>query len=596
MGNSSSTGRGHQEETVDFGFLTPQVYTGQRDWNQAVVAQAIVERRLAPFYRPLEDYEESWDEEQIMAARKEPPPELAEGAGEGSSGHAHRAESVNSRTHGKRSSHSGKEPSRHPEAAIYRGAVECPICFLYYPPNINYSRCCEQPICTECFVQIKRAEPTPQHLESEPAACPYCVQENFGVVYTPPKWRAGIGSEGAMPPSPGMQVSPSNPPPTRRRKSFGANDPEVVTIDYIRPDWEQKLAAVKAAVARRAARRIIMRQVGDRLIPVGVTSGRVHLLPEGAEGALGQGDGEGGGGSSGGRRSRRRGQGNPGLGEFLGLGGQDIEELMIMEAMRLSLIEEEERQRKEREKKAKEEAEQAKNGASAAASASTSAGESSAATTAPRAGTSNLPTLTIPGTSASSSGRTSLDATEERRRSLTPTETTPASGKRHRFSASLSRLRGRSPSPPRGSSVSAAFRNVGATAAAVGTPSPASERAPGGSGTQTPRASAPGTATPTEESAGAALSVPVVVAPDADAEGSGSSAPATADAGLPVPAPPRPVHAESFASSVASVDSARAETYDRLGSDDEGESVARVPLLGADTVESPTSGLGPSAR
>ena len=49
--------------------------------------------------------------------------------------------------------------------------------------------------------------------------------------------------------------------------------------DHIHPDWEAKLAAVRAAVARRANRRIIMRQVGDRLIPVGVTSGRVHALP-----------------------------------------------------------------------------------------------------------------------------------------------------------------------------------------------------------------------------------------------------------------------------------------------------------------------------
>jgi hypothetical protein len=31
---------------------------------------------------------------------------------------------------------------------------------------------------------------------SEPACCPFCVQENFGVVYTPPAWRTGIGSEG----------------------------------------------------------------------------------------------------------------------------------------------------------------------------------------------------------------------------------------------------------------------------------------------------------------------------------------------------------------------------------------------------------------
>jgi hypothetical protein len=34
--------------------------------------------------------------------------------------------------------------------------------------------------------------------------------------------------------------------------------------DEIRPDWEQKLNAVKAAAARRASRRIVMRQVGAR--------------------------------------------------------------------------------------------------------------------------------------------------------------------------------------------------------------------------------------------------------------------------------------------------------------------------------------------
>jgi hypothetical protein len=31
--------------------------------------------------------------------------------------------------------------------------------------------------------------------------------------------------------------------------------------DEIRPDWEQKLNSVKAAAARRASRRIVMRQV-----------------------------------------------------------------------------------------------------------------------------------------------------------------------------------------------------------------------------------------------------------------------------------------------------------------------------------------------
>ncbi|KAI3649177.1 hypothetical protein MP228_007031 [Amoeboaphelidium protococcarum] len=55
--------------------------------------------------------------------------------------------------------------------------VECPICFLYYPANINYTRCCNQPICTECFLQIKRSE------DGRSATCPYCVEFEFGVTY-----------------------------------------------------------------------------------------------------------------------------------------------------------------------------------------------------------------------------------------------------------------------------------------------------------------------------------------------------------------------------------------------------------------------------
>lgn len=72
-----------------------------------------------------------------------------------------------------------------------------------------------------------------------------------------------------------------------------------------------------------------MRQVGDRLIPVGVTSGRVHALPttEGTE------DGESGspGNTTGSRRRRGpRTNGQTDLGQLLGqmgLGGQDLEEV-----------------------------------------------------------------------------------------------------------------------------------------------------------------------------------------------------------------------------------------------------------------------------
>ncbi|KAL5529091.1 hypothetical protein ACEPAG_5065 [Sanghuangporus baumii] len=374
MGNSASSSRAHQEDTVDYGYLTPQgVYTGTPDWNQQIVAQLIIDRRLAPFYRPLDEYDDDWDDEQILAARKQPPGEnvatLDSSVRSDSTGSTYtnvsRSSSVHSSLHPGRRPGALKEPSRLPEAMVYRGAVECPICFLYYPPNINRSRCCDQAICTECFVQIKRSEPTTTHLVSDPAACPYCVQENFGVTYTPPVWRAGIGADGSAPINvlnsrgSSQQSVETN---RNRRKSFGADSAEVVTIDHIRPDWEAKLAAVRAAVARRANRRIIMRQVGDRLIPVGVTSGRIHplngetvIIANGDPGVENANENEGRS-----RRSRRRPhqQQPQDINQLLGtvgLGGQDLEELMVMEAMRLSLLEHEERQRKEAEEKKKKE-------------------------------------------------------------------------------------------------------------------------------------------------------------------------------------------------------------------------------------------------
>ena len=199
---------------------------------------------------------------------------------------------------------------------------------------------------------------------------------------TPP-WADPLRSQQSIP-------GPSNTH-KRRRKSFGHDSPEVVTTgepflpfylsslsspsnkDQIRPDWEAKLAAVRAAVTRRANRRIIMRQVGDRLIPVGVTSGRVHTLPtEGADSL----DGESGspGSTTGGRRRRGpRANGQTDLSQLLGqmgLGGQDLEEvdsywflfptvthfaqLMVMEAMRLSLLEHEAQQRREEERARRE--------------------------------------------------------------------------------------------------------------------------------------------------------------------------------------------------------------------------------------------------
>ncbi len=65
-----------------------------------------------------------------------------------------------------------------------------------------------------------------------------------------------------------------------------------------------------------------MRQVGDRLVPVGITSGRIHPLSVEAAGAEGDGGGS--------RRSRRRQQQQQDLNSFLGnmsFGGRDLEEV-----------------------------------------------------------------------------------------------------------------------------------------------------------------------------------------------------------------------------------------------------------------------------
>ena len=145
------------------------------------------------------------------------------------------------------------------------------------------------------------------------------MQDNFGVVYTAPQallngrklkgsrlhhrhTSSTGGGAGALEGSAidssfsiadaaagaSSPTSPSSPAPEeaaaayRRRKSFNHNDPEVVTVDQIRPDWQAKLTAAHAAIARRANRRIIMRQVGDRLIPVGISSSRLgQELPPG---------------------------------------------------------------------------------------------------------------------------------------------------------------------------------------------------------------------------------------------------------------------------------------------------------------------------
>lgn len=303
------------------------------------------------------------------------------------------------------------------EVNLYKDSSECPICFLYYPPYLNRTRCCDQPICSECFVQIKRPDPhPPEHGEpdpnapppaegqqaesaeaqliSEPSACPFCVQPEFGVTYAPPNFRRGLTYAAVdpsarhspnitSPVSSSSSLSSANIIPTtgrRRATSLSATDPAVVTTDKVRPDWAQKLANARAHAARRSAAATALHTAA-------------YLMHSG-----GSGDSRGLGIGRRGLRRATQGDagrtGSPALNAlaFLtersatdrnqpnrppapdtdsteeGAGNiapprdssrrnriDDLEEMMMMEAIRLSLASEEERRRRE-EKEAKKDA------------------------------------------------------------------------------------------------------------------------------------------------------------------------------------------------------------------------------------------------
>lgn len=65
---------------------------------------------------------------------------------------------------------------------------ECPICFLYYP-SLNRSRCCMKGICTECFLQMKNPNTT------RPTQCPFCKTANYAVEYRGVKTKEEKGME-----------------------------------------------------------------------------------------------------------------------------------------------------------------------------------------------------------------------------------------------------------------------------------------------------------------------------------------------------------------------------------------------------------------
>ncbi|KAF2655884.1 hypothetical protein K491DRAFT_715882 [Lophiostoma macrostomum CBS 122681] len=470
--------RSIREEGVDGGYLvTLGTYTGSEDFSKQVVRQLQVERRLAPFWKGLNDHSDTWTEHQLVAvvndlplpAPDEIPPEEPPRSNNLSAEWNPRTSNTNinhltvpisSRSLSQNSDRSANLSPSHPafslpspsspiatqgssspffrgraktlaalttgsrnqsqtemtpqeiqlpkdphvngqriEAFLYKNASECPICFMYYPPYLNKTRCCDQPICSECFVQIKRPDPhPPEHhdppdpnappadsnedglLVSEVAACPFCVQPEFGVTYEPPPFRRGLAyanqnhlakSASAMSSSSSLNSQGVTSPGRRRATSVAANDASVITTDRVRPDWAKKLADARAHALRRAAAATALHNAAYMMGNIEASGGR-NLLGRRRRTMFGSDSGGSSGNgtprrdgdinallaaAAGGSSNRNEGQNDLPPGRHSSRRGnrlEDLEELMMMEAIRLSLAAEEERKKKEEKEAAKE--------------------------------------------------------------------------------------------------------------------------------------------------------------------------------------------------------------------------------------------------
>ena len=287
------------------------------------------------------------------------------------------------------------------EAYLYKDASECPICFLYYPPYLNKTRCCDQDICSECFVQIKRPDPhIPEHQEassqttaepldsdaltSEIATCPFCKQKDFGITFEPPPFRRGLtyvnqasGSAigkvaSAMSSSSSLASAMTGGKASsvdtarRRAQSLSANDPSVITTDRVRPDWHQKLEGARAHAARRSAAATALHTAAYLMGNRGQESDSRGFSAFGRRALLRRGSGPGSSSTRDetsqmnllalmaeryGAQAGTRNDGEEGAASSRGSSRRvridDLEEMMMLEAIRMSLASEDERRRKE---------------------------------------------------------------------------------------------------------------------------------------------------------------------------------------------------------------------------------------------------------
>ncbi|KAG0677152.1 SNF1-interacting protein, partial [Pichia californica] len=190
------------DESVDGGYLAPYGnYKFNLDYMTNIVRDLIIKRKLSPFFTPLQDFNESWNDEELLKFLKNnlklhedlKDDYLIDDFEDPNDHKLHPTANSIKRKESKLFKLKIKEkalefqkheiirfekdfksndskyvniPSDDLLLRIYKNCEECPICFLFYPKILNTTRCCVQPICTECFVQMKRLDPHFPHDEN----------------------------------------------------------------------------------------------------------------------------------------------------------------------------------------------------------------------------------------------------------------------------------------------------------------------------------------------------------------------------------------------------------------------------------------------
>lgn len=251
-------------------------------------------------------------------------------------------------------------------------------------------------------MQIKRPDPhPPEHADpsvpvpvetpnpenegewvSESATCPFCKQPEFGVSYVSPPFKRGLAyasqnnqrgaSASFVRQASAMTSSASLGPPSenavngnrKRATSLSAKDSQVITTDRIRPDWAKKLADARSHQARRAAAATALHNAAYLLGTGESSSSRFGLGRRRRRDNLILTDNESGAGTPGTEGTpvhmeallsilERQGAAREAAGRNRSR-GEDLEEVMLMEAIRQSLASEEDRRKKEEKSAAKE--------------------------------------------------------------------------------------------------------------------------------------------------------------------------------------------------------------------------------------------------